>query len=180
MSLPSSKSFIDQAFFIDLSSSSSLSRRRQKRTCPCNIKPSWPSLVVYNAYINIDHLQVLRNISCPSILLHAWGFLAFNELTFLQKSYPHLSIFNCYRLWSSLATDSLWGSFGTHSLGNLRITTTTSVDWEKTGTRTSVSAGKRKLKMQSVSRSTTTTLNVNTNVKLWCSLATKFFAMASF
>ena len=69
--------------------------------------------------------------------------------------------------------------------GNLRTTTkftttTTSVDWEKTGTRTSVSAGKRKLKMQSVGRSTTTTLNVNTNVKLWCSFATKFFAMASF
>ena len=68
--------------------------------------------------------------------------------------------------------------------GNLRtttkFTTTTSVDWEKTGTRTSVSAGKRKLKMQSVGRSTTTTLNVNTNVKLWCSFATKFFAMASF
>ena len=38
----------------------------------------------------------------------------------------------------------------------------------------------RKLKMQSVGRSTTTTLNVNTNVKLWCSFATKFFAMASF
>ena len=55
-------------------------------------------------------------------------------------------------------------------LGNLRtttkFTTTTFVDWEKTGTRTSVSAGKRKLKMQSVGRSTTTTLNVNTNVKL--------------
>ena len=56
------------------------------------------------------------------------------------------------------------------SLGNLRtttkFTTTTSLDWEKTGTRTSVSAGKRKLKMQSVGRLTTTTLNVNTNVKL--------------
>ena len=69
-------------------------------------------------------------------------------------------------------------------LGNLRTTikstTTTSVDCEKTGTRTSVSAGKRKLKMQSVGRSTTTTLNVNTNVKLCCSFATKFFAMASF
>ena len=58
-------------------------------------------------------------------------------------------------------------------LGNLRttteFTTTTSVDWEKTGTRTSDSAGKRKLKMQSVVRSTTTTLklnDVNTNVKL--------------
>ena len=39
-------------------------------------------------------------------------------------------------------------------LGNLRtttkFTTTTSVDWERTGTRTSVSAGKRKLKMQSI------------------------------
>ena len=50
-------------------------------------------------------------------------------------------------------------------LGNLRtttkFTTTTSVDWERTGTRTSVSAGKRKLKMQSIGRSTTTTLNVN-------------------
>ena len=59
------------------------------------------------------------------------------------------------------------------TIGNLRtttkFTTTTSVDWEKTGTRTSVSAGKRKLKMQSVVRSTTTTLklnDVNTNVKL--------------
>ena len=55
-------------------------------------------------------------------------------------------------------------------LGNLQTTTkftsTTSVDWEKTGTRKSVSAGKRKLKMQSIGRSTTTTLNVNTNVKL--------------
>ena len=57
-----------------------------------------------------------------------------------------------------------------------KFTTTTSVDWEKTGTRTSVSAGKKKLKMQSVGRSTTTTLNVNTNVKLWCSFATNFFA----
>ena len=58
-----------------------------------------------------------------------------------------------------------------------KFTTTTPVDWEKTGTRTSVSAGKRKLKMQSVGRwTTTTTLNVNTNVKLWCSFATKFFA----
>ena len=41
------------------------------------------------------------------------------------------------------------------TLGNLRtttkFTTTTSVDWEKTGTTTSVSAVKRKLKMQSVS-----------------------------
>ena len=68
------------------------------------------------------------------------------------------------------------------TIGNLRtttkFTTTTSVDWEKTGTRTSVSAGKRKLKMRSVGRSTTTTLNVNTNVKLWCAFATKFFAMA--
>ena len=56
------------------------------------------------------------------------------------------------------------------SLGNLRtttkFTTTTSVDWEKTGTRMSVSAGKRKLKMQLVGWSTTTTLNVNTNAKL--------------
>ena len=55
-------------------------------------------------------------------------------------------------------------------LGNLRtttkFTTTTSVEWEKTGTRTSVSAGKRKVKMRSVGRSTTTTLNVNTDVKL--------------
>ena len=41
-----------------------------------------------------------------------------------------------------------------HLIGNLRtttkFTTTTSVDWERTGTRTSVSAGKRKLKMQSI------------------------------
>ena len=47
---------------------------------------------------------------------------------------------------------------GSTIIGNLRtttkFTTTTSVDWEKTGTRTSVSAGKRKLKMQSVGRST--------------------------
>ena len=58
----------------------------------------------------------------------------------------------------------------TYITGNLRtttkFTTTTSVDWEKTGTRTSVLAGKRKLKIQSVGRSTTTRLNVNTNVKL--------------
>ena len=55
-------------------------------------------------------------------------------------------------------------------LGNLRtttkFTTTTSVDWERTGTRTSVSAGKRKLKMQSIGRSTTTTLNVNKHVEV--------------
>ena len=48
----------------------------------------------------------------------------------------------------------------TGKLGNLRtttkFTTTTSVDWERTGTRTSVSAGKGKLKMQSVGRLTTT------------------------
>ena len=61
-----------------------------------------------------------------------------------------------------------------------KFTTTTSVDWEKTGPRTAVSAGKRILKMQSAGRSTTTPLNVNTNVKLLCSFATKFFAMASF
>ena len=72
-------------------------------------------------------------------------------------------------------------------LGNLRtttkFTTTTSVDWEKTGTRTSVSAGKRKLKMQSIGRSTTTTLNVNKHVEvvqLWCSFATKFFRKGVF
>ena len=56
------------------------------------------------------------------------------------------------------------------TIGNLRttmkFTTTTSVDWEKTGMGMSVLAGKRKLKMQSVSKSTMTTLNVNTNVKL--------------
>ena len=55
-------------------------------------------------------------------------------------------------------------------LGNLRtttkFTTTTSVDWERTGTRTSVSAGKRKLKMKSIGRSTTTTLNVNKHVEV--------------
>ena len=47
-------------------------------------------------------------------------------------------------------------------LGNLRtttkFTTTTSVDWEKTGTRTSVWAGKRKLRMQSVGRSCKTVM----------------------
>ena len=55
-------------------------------------------------------------------------------------------------------------------LGNLRtttkFTTTTSVDWERTGTRMSVSAGKRKLKIQSIGRSTTTTLNVNKQVEV--------------
>ena len=60
--------------------------------------------------------------------------------------------------------------FGAKLKGNLRtttkFTTTTSVDWEKTGTITSVSAGKMKLKVQSVGRSTTTRLNVNTDVKL--------------
>ena len=56
-----------------------------------------------------------------------------------------------------------------NTIGNLRtttkFTTTTSVDWEKTGTGTSVLTGKRKLEMQSVGRSTTTP-NVNINVKL--------------
>ena len=69
------------------------------------------------------------------------------------------------------------------SLGNLRttteFTTTTSVDWEKTGTRTSVLAGKRKLKIQSVGRSTTTTLNVNTNVTVMF-VRNTVFVMASF
>ena len=55
-------------------------------------------------------------------------------------------------------------------IGNLRtttkFTTTTSVDWERTGPRTSVSAGKRKLKMQSIGRSTTTTLNVYQHVEV--------------
>ena len=59
---------------------------------------------------------------------------------------------------------------GTNKLGNLRtttkFTTTTSVDWERTGTRTSVSAGKRKLKMKSIGRSTTTTPNVNKHVEV--------------
>ena len=60
---------------------------------------------------------------------------------------------------------------GDLALGNLRtttkFTTTTSVDWERTGTRTSVSAGKRKLKMQSIDRTTTTTtLNVNKHVEV--------------
>ena len=73
------------------------------------------------------------------------------------------------------------------SIGNLRtttkFTTTTSVDWERTGTRTSVSTGKRKLRMKSIGRSTTTTLNVNKHVEvvqLWCSFATKFFRKGVF
>ena len=70
-------------------------------------------------------------------------------------------------------------------LGNLRtttkFTTTTSVDWERTGTRTSVSAGKRKLKIQSIGRSTTTTLNVNKHVDCDVRLQQSFFfAKASF
>ena len=73
------------------------------------------------------------------------------------------------------------------SIGNLRTTTksttTTSVDWERTGTRTSVSAGKRKHKMKSIGRSMTTTLNVNKHVgvvQLWCSFATKLFRKGVF
>ena len=70
------------------------------------------------------------------------------------------------------------------TIGNLRtttkFTTTTSVDWEKTGTRTSVSAGKRKLKMQSIGRSTTTTLNVNKHVDCDVRSQQSFFAKASF
>ena len=38
----------------------------------------------------------------------------------------------------------------------------------------------RQLRRLSVCRSTTTALNVNTNVKLWCSFATKVFAMGSY
>ena len=67
-------------------------------------------------------------------------------------------------------------------LGNLRtttkFTTTTSVDWERTGTRTSVSAAKRKLKMQSIGRSTT--LNVNKHVDCDVRSQQSFFAKASF
>ena len=70
------------------------------------------------------------------------------------------------------------------TIGNLKtttkFTTTKSVDCEKTGTRTSFSAGKRDVKMQSFGWSTTTTLKVNTDLKLRCSFATKFSAMASF
>ena len=55
-------------------------------------------------------------------------------------------------------------------LGKLRtttkLTTTLSVDWERTGTGTSDSAGERKLQMQSVG-SSTTTLNVYIKVKLF-------------
>ena len=69
-------------------------------------------------------------------------------------------------------------------VGNLRtttkFTTTTSVDWERTGKRTSVSAGKRKLKMQSIGRSTTTTLNVNKHVDCDVRSQQSFFAKASF
>ena len=68
-------------------------------------------------------------------------------------------------------------------IGNLRtttkFTTTTSVDWERTGTRTSVSAGKRKLKMESIGRSTTT-LNVNKHVDCDVRSQQSFFAKASF
>ena len=67
-----------------------------------------------------------------------------------------------------LSAEGFWRE--TVSLGNLRtmtkFTTTTSVDWERTGTRTSVSAGKSKLKMQSIGRSTTTTLNVKKQVEV--------------
>ena len=83
----------------------------------------------------------------------------------------------------SKTAEVLWDWCSLKIIGNLRtttkFTTTTSVDWERTGTRTSVSAGKRKLKMQSIGRSTTTTLNVNKHVEvvqLWCSFATKFFS----
>ena len=69
-------------------------------------------------------------------------------------------------------------------IGNLRtttkFTTTTSVDWERTGTRTSVSAGKRKLKIQSIGRSMMTTLNVNKHVDCDVRLQQSFFAKASF
>ena len=67
-------------------------------------------------------------------------------------------------------------------IGNLRtttkFTTTTSVDWQRTGT--SVSAGKRKLKMESIGRSTTTTLNVNKHVDCDVRSQQSFFAKASF
>ena len=69
--------------------------------------------------------------------------------------------------WTERAASDKIKTRSARIIGNLRttrkFTTTTYVDWEKTGTRTSVSAGEKKLKMQSVGRLTTTTLNVVRN-----------------
>ena len=131
---------------------------------------------------NTDHESLPLKKKCfersRSLLL--WFFSA-KDICTISFTF----IFTFIYIWNRVRSVSFSeGGSRTYIIGNLRtttkFTTTTSVDWEKTGTRTSVLAGKRKLKMQWVGRSTTTTLNVNTNVKLWCSFATKFFAMASF
>ena len=110
-------------------------------------------------------------------LLHGWDISCYQCDCVIQLSLNVLLVMDC-------VTARCGSQVQPTKIGNLRtttkFTTTTSVDWEKTGTRTSVSSGKMNVKMRSVGRSTTTTLNVNTDVKLWCSFATKFFAMASF
>ena len=100
--------------------------------------------------------------------------LPVNSLPFREKS------IRSHNSWTQICALEV-----THQgIGNLRtttkFTTTTSVDWERTGTTTSVSAGKRKLKMQSTGRSTTTTLNVNKHVDCDVRSQQSFFAKASF
>ena len=131
---------------------------------------------------NTDHESLPLKKKCfersRSLLL--WFFSA-KDICTISFTF----IFTFIYIWNRVRSVSFSeGGSRTYIIGNLRtttkFTTTTSVDWEKTGTRTSVLAGKRKLKIQSVGRSTTTRLNVNKNVKLWCSFATKYFTMASF
>ena len=111
-------------------------------------------------------LKAIVNIISVELLLVT---ILIQVLSCITYTHVHIVI----ELWSTcmyIQTKLVSHIYPFAILGNLRtttkFTTTTPVDWEKTGTRTSVSAGKRKLKMQSVGRSTTTTLNVNTNVKL--------------
>ena len=74
---------------------------------------------------------------------HSYGLFSAKILLFSQKSFT-VAVIKLFNGSSSVR----------EMIRNLRsttkFTTTTSVDWEKTGPRTSVLAGKRKLKMQSV------------------------------
>ena len=86
----------------------------------------------------------------------SFKILNLNSLTFLTVMKNHLFFMKMERQSNFrqkhlglMSLQTISQVPGLLTLGNLRtttkFTTTTSVDWEKTGTRTSVSAGKRKL-----------------------------------
>ena len=110
----------------------------------------------------ILYFPIAHNTLClPPQILHKPLFLnAPGSIVFSQEHFKTIS----YAKFGG-QTECIMGNWKIVN-STTKFTTTTSVDWEKTGTTTSVSAGKRKVKMRSVGRSTTTTLNVSTDVKL--------------